>query len=882
MASLAVGALLLALAASATPLFISKQTSELVAAEVGNPTLTRYGAGILYETSELDYDTTAPGETGQPLFRRQNEVFAERVSSSPYFGPIVNTVLGPQVGVGGPDAELGEDPGRLIARTDALAHVEKLRGTDGDGVWITQFVADHLAVEPGDELTLRAGTGEVRVRVDGIYSALNEEPRTGYWRSLSREIYPVCNDCAAPPPFVIADYDQVIQIAKALGVPRGDFVREAPLAPNSEFTVNDIRDVEQFAADFREDMAGQGIEGVAQCCFRGINRFDVDGYESNFITFIPQVVNEVESRVATIEGPVQLLLVAGIMVAAVVIAAAGAFAVATRKVEATLLYARGQSPLMIAVKACLEALIPCLIGSALGFGVALLVVRGFGPSGPIDDAAVASAARAAAFAVPVSVALLGAVSAVAFLRQSEHHSTRFGYLARIPWEIALLLLALWFWLRLDSGGALVHDEALDVNRPSIYLLLFPLTLVAGFAIVGARVFRAALAGLRERSGGYRPSGYLTVHRLAGAGGLTILLFAASALCLGTFVHAETIVGSLEETVDAKAKVFVGSDVQATFDPDYEPPEDFPMPVTKAARLPTAGTIEPGGARFDLLAVDPDTLADAAYWNPAFGADSLSELARAVEDDGNGPVEIIASGGHLPTDLNLSISGEVFPAHVAAETESFPGTSSELLMVVMDQGSIDRVFGAATPLESARSTTEFWVKGDTRAGLNAISTLDEEPYTVLTAAVVKDIPSIAAVIDTFGVLNTLGLAAGLLVIVVMLMYLQARQRSSVVSYALSRRMGLRDRSYRRALVLELSALLVLSYLLGVVLALGAAFAISGMVDPLETIPPEPLFVVPLAGIPVALVVLLAVSVTGGWFTNRRARQTNFAEVMRLAD
>jgi hypothetical protein len=342
------------------------------------------------------------------------------------------------------------------------------------------------------------------------------------------------------------------------------------------------------------------------------------------------------------------------------------------------------------------------------------------------------------------------------------------------------------------------------------------------------------------------------------------------------------VDSLETTVDAKAKIFVGSDVQATFDPDYEPPVDFPQPVTKAARLPTAGTIEPGGARFDLLAVDPDTLADAAYWNPAFGADSLDELARAVKDDGNGPVEIIASGTRLPADLNLSISGEVFPAHVAAKTLSFPGTSSELLMVVMDRSAIDRIFGAATPLESPRSTTEFWIRGDTRAGLNALSTLDEEPYTVLTAAEVKDIPSIAAVIDTFGVLNTLGLAAGLLVIVVMLMYLQARQRSSVVSYALSRRMGLRDRSYRRALVLELTALLVLSYLLGVILALAAAFVISGMVDPLDTIPPEPLFVLPLAGIPVALVVLLVVAVTGGWLTNRRARQTNFAEVMRLAD
>jgi ABC-type antimicrobial peptide transport system permease subunit len=117
---------------------------------------------------------------------------------------------------------------------------------------------------------------------------------------------------------------------------------------------------------------------------------------------------------------------------------------------------------------------------------------------------------------------------------------------------------------------------------------------------------------------------------------------------------------------------------------------------------------------------------------------------------------------------------------------------------------------------------------------------------------------------------------------MLMYLQARQRNCVVSYALSRRMGLRDRSYRRSLVLELTGLLVVSYLLGVVLALAAALVIAGKVDPLDTIPPDPLFVLPLAGIPLALVALMVVALAGGWFTNRRARQTNFAEVMRLAD
>ncbi len=56
--------------------------------------------------------------------------------------------------------------------------------------------------------------------------------------------------------------------------------------------------------------------------------------------------------------------------------------------------------------------------------------------------------------------------------------------------------------------------------------------------------------------------------------------------------------------------------------------------------------------------------------------------------------------------------------------------------------------------------------------------------------VKDVPFIAAAIDTFAMLNVLGLAAALLVIGVLVVYLQARQRARSVSNVLSMRMGMR--------------------------------------------------------------------------------------------
>ena len=54
---------------------------------------------------------------------------------------------------------------------------------------------------------------------------------------------------------------------------------------------------------------------------------------------------------------------------------------------------------------------------------------------------------------------------------------------------------------------------------------------------------------------------------------------------------------------------------------------------------------------------------------------------------------------------------------------------------------------------------------------------------------------AAAIDTFAMLNVLGFAAAVLVIGVVIVYLQARQRSRAVAYVLSQRMGMGKRQGR---------------------------------------------------------------------------------------
>jgi putative ABC transport system permease protein len=343
-----------------------------------------------------------------------------------------------------------------------------------------------------------------------------------------------------------------------------------------------------------------------------------------------------------------------------------------------------------------------------------------------------------------------------------------------------------------------------------------------------------------------------------------------------------MVGSLRSTVTAKAGVFVGSDVQARIDYGNVVPGTFPFPMTRVVRFPSAGTFSTGEA-FDLLAVDPATLAAAAYWNDAFASAPLGEIARRLEPSSGGPLPVLVAGGAGVGIASIEVDRRVMPVRVVATASAFPGmVSLRPLVVVAEQPFLGAFGGGFNPLDVAQANTELWVEGDGSAIRRAIAGLDFPVDLVVTASEVEDIPYITAVVDTFVVLNVLGLAAALLVIVGMLMYLQARERSQVVSYGLSLRMGMTHGAHRRALVSELASMLASSYLLGALLAMAVAVLIVPLLDPLPVIPPGPLFVSPVLVMLAAGAGVVLAAWLGGWITNAWARRVDLGEVMRLAE
>jgi putative ABC transport system permease protein len=817
------------------------------------------------------------------------EPFAELAEAGPILGRPVESVVGGPVLISAGD-RVADQEGRLFSSTGVLDEVEVVDGADGDGAWIPDLIADQLDVGPGDTIEVAndnfGPATSVQVQVDGIYEAVYATPPGGYWLPWAMEFRrPACNDCRIPPQPILVDRDQFLTMASDLGQTSATVRLYAPLS-TTDISLEDARAVRQYERRVLDRMSlpDGDLSHPFLCCRRFFYQSPDLPFAVALTTFassIDYVVDEAEKRIVAVEGPARVLEMAGIGVALVVVAAAGAFSVRARRVEAAWLFAHGRSATYVGAKTAVETAIPCVVGGAVGFAFAVGAVSLLGSGGAIDGAVVLDAVLASTVAVIGAVALTAVVGARTYLRVVDPHGRRFAHLVGVvPWELGLVALA-WVSLeRLREGGAFLTDERLDVVRPSLALVAFPFLLFAGVAILVARIARLGYGWLRRPTASAPTAPYMATRRLAGGGALTMLLVGGAGLCLGTFFHAQIVAQSLQTSVEAKAQVFAGSDVAATVVSNASVPEDFPFPATRVLQV-GQGARTASGRPLDLLAIDPETFAHAAYWNDAFADRSLEDLTAELGagSDGDLPI-VVAAGGDLTLD-EILVGGASVPVDVIGRTEAFPGLYSMRPLVVADEESlVERLDLPYNPL--ARFGAELWVRGEPDSVSEALARMEHQPFAEINAEQVEDIPHVAAAIDTFLVVNILGTVAALLTCVGMLMYLQARQRSQVVSYALSVRMGMRDGQNRRALALELGVMLGLAFAIGVTLAIVAANLTVPRLDPITSIPPSPFLVIPMTLMVGAAVVLATAVWVGAAITNRRARTVDLGEVMRVAE
>jgi putative ABC transport system permease protein len=872
--AVALAALLLALPVASGPLFVSSAASSALTDELEDATRFGAGASVVYEAPSTRLHPEE-ADTDAAIQRLTDEVLPELQGVSHLDRPVL-TVLGPVVTPGTAPGPSSERQIRLLAKTDALAHVTKVSGREGSGFWIADEAAEFMGIEPGDDLYLQFESGASRqVRIDGIYRALWKEPRTPYWRSLGHFIYEQrAGSRAGPPPtFLIGNREQVATLSPG---GRGQFrLRwEWPLA-STELTLDEAERLEDRLRVFQQHAEGLAtrLQVTPEC--KGCPTFVAP--DVSYSSSLPIAISAANERVATLRGPADLLTVAGALVAVAVIGGAAAFAMARRRIEARVLFAHGAAPGEIGVRAAVEAVLPVLVGSLAGLGLAVGLIILVGP-GAVAHSALVSAASAAGAVVPATALLIGLISALLFRLGGERRARGSLRHSFIPWEIPVLAVAVVFLYLLRTRDALADGD--EAARPSLAILLFPLFFTAGFAGLAARALRRTFGSLRA-AGRLPAAPYLAVRRLASAGRLTSLLAASTAVCLGTFVYAQAVARSLEKTVEAKSLLFVGSDVSGRTDYDRDIDSDFPLPTTKVSKLVEHSQL--GEVNVDVMVVDAGTFAGAAYFDQSWAEESLGGLVRML-DTGSRSLPVVLTGRDSDAS-SLTVRGVEMPVEIVATVQAFPGMSLRRPLVVAERDVFERVvdaLGAPNPLASLVAETHVWVKGDIGSAVRALQASRLRPFPIVTAAQVRDNPHIRSVTQTFSYLSALGLAAGLLALAGAVLYLQARHRNRVISYALARRMGLTSRSHRSALALELGILLVVSFAVGAVLALVAARLVVVELDAPAPLPGGPLFRTPWALIAGALVALVAVTALGALAADRRARRANVAEVIRAAE
>jgi hypothetical protein len=883
-AALGVGAALLAAGLSAYPLFLSAAGSDVVASEIRGGLVTRYGAGLGYKSTNLSLEDRQPD--GVPTFEAMDDSFRVLTAEHPALAPPVLGILGPNVSA---SSSQGIAHARLMASTDALEHVRQLEGDPATpGAWVPDLVANEIGAEPGGTITLAPQAGvSLQVDVAGVYASLYSEPRRGYWHQWAGEIFPSleyctdpCRDPAVPPQFILLDQRSLIDAVAHFGNPTVTVAWQAPLANGVELTLEQARQIEAFGERTRLRMGDDATElgRLFDCCKeRGLGYRAIR--ETSFYSLMGGIVSRAEQRIAAVSAPGRVLQVTTVLVALAVLAAGGAFAVAARPTETRLRFSRGTSPIAFGLRTGIEALAPCLVGAAVGLVLALLIVQVLGPGGAIDAGALTGASLSAAGAALAAFLAIGFVAMTSFLTRWEAPLGRAGWIGHLPWELLLLGLAWLSFARLDSQG--YSETIAGIERPRPEVLLFPLLFIAGGAALAARGIRLLARMLRGRWS-TRPVGMLAIRRLARASGLAVALVAATALSLGLLLHSQTVVRSLRDTIDTRARIFIGADVAARVNADTAVPDGFPLPATRVTRRGQAGTFGGTAIEFDLLSIDAYTFARTAFWREEFSPVPLEEILEQLQTAGQRMSVVIA--GDAPSGISsIERLGQSTPVEVVARGEVFPGMLGNRPLVVVDARALDRAFeGRPHPLDHPEATPSIWIRGETQAAIDSLTRLPLVPYYYRTVDQLKNHPTTRALIESLVVLNALGLVGAAFVLVGLLMYLQARQRGQLVAYGLTVRMGFTPASYRRSIAAELGGMLGAALLAGALTGVIAGFAVNRFVDPLASIPPPALFRLPILPMFFLVIGLTVVVWTGAWLTARTAARANFGEVMRVAE
>jgi len=860
--------LVLATASAAGPLFLSS---------AGNGTIAQGLAGACPWNTGLQASAggRADGVVTDPLSNRRVTAaqlynirardLQRHADQVPNLLRPKHTIIGPVAAVGRPGGPRPTHEEQLIFREGALDNVHRLSSVGGSGVWITDTTARAVGVSAGDSITLypiAPGGHAATVRVAGIFRDPVKEPLRPFWCTQETLIYGFPNSNFVPPSLEIVDRPTMIQLASQLNWLDTQYLWEYPVRTRG-LTLGQAQSTDAALQSEENDL--QNTLHPDHVLFDGLPPPEIDS-----------IVTRASANLDSIRGSVDTVGLAARIVALLLVAAAGMYWVERRKTEVGVLLAKGAGRVALMGKVILEATLPVAAAALAGWIAAVYLVKALGPTRLLDTGAPGTALVGVVWITLAALVLMGMVAALAARGQSQPAPGRDrGAWTRAPWEVAVLALAAASLYEILTRGTSTVSSPGGLPQVDTLLLLFPILFPAGGAGLAARGLRRLLPRLRKAGTKRSPAIYLATRRLASASQTALALVTAVALSVGILVYSGTLARSVTATARAKSLVFNGSDVNLQIAGDFRVPPSMAAHATKVLRMEIQAFV-PGVGTVDILGIDRSTFADAAFWDGSFGS-SLSRLLEELKPGRPGaPMPIATAGVQLPSAGSIVYLRDDQPRprpfRTVASLTAFPGFHSNTRLVVMDQSLVP---GSNTP-----KTFELWAKGDpatvdAQARAAKLQVLIEE-----TAAAVAGLANFTILSWVFGFLQALGFMTGLIALGGTLLYLEARQRSREVSYALSRRMGLGRRAHRRSVLLELGGMLLVGFVLGAGLSWIAARLVYTKLDPLPQLSPPALFRLPLTTYAVTAAVLLVVAWIGSRWVQRAAERADVAQVMRI--
>jgi putative ABC transport system permease protein len=805
-------------------------------------------------------------------------------------------------------ARIGEQATKVTSMTipDFASAVHTVSGPSGHGVWIPDGFASAYHIKVGDPFVYTSGWGPpTKLRVAAIYADLRKDPNNTTFCSMHDLIFgPLGAQLAnaAVAPVILMDRTTFrTGVVPYRGKATINFALADPAAPADRTTQveSTIATVNTTAVKLMSDCQG---------CQTSESRLHGFATRSQLAR-------------AGIKPTVLPITAAGILVGLVVVGAAAVFWVLRRRRELTVLSAHGMGSVSLGVKAAFEAVPALVIGAVLAWLGGWWLVRTAGPDSEIARSAIIDSLRATGGALVAAIIVVGAAAAMRCRTLTDERRARRRFrLASLPWEVLIIAGGIWaatsFGTTTVTRDAPGGDGGLVVQVPP-KLLIVPLLVTVGCLMLLGRIVVLALRARRtngwrrgsdaafagtdvdaEPSGGTGSNGamadgatsgggrhadgsgrrrrarsmiwYLGWHRVAREAAAVAVLAGATALPIALATYGDTVTRSVQTTIDGEAKLLVGADVVVTLKQRVPVPAVFGDDATEVLRV--TGVII-AGTDLTLYAVNPAQFSKVAFWNDQIDGKALSAiLAPLAGPHQSGTPYAAVTSGNVPSGVQAPTWG--FPTKTTYDLtryETLPAEQGGYKSLIVTTDSLGAEADEASP--------QLWIHGDPATIRTKLAALNLPIISTSSVDTVYSNTVFQPLTYTFEYLTALSILTGVVTIVGLLLYVEAQAPGHRRGYVIARRMGLRARTHRSALLVELALPLGVGLGLGLAIAVSLTYAFSAGFDVDPTLPPHTLITLPTAVIAGIAAAVAVVAVLASSFAQLRVGRANPSEVLR---